>query len=100
MAGLVFLGGLVFLIGFFEDLLTANLLPVLDLETEFLETIGALATILLAKGFLVGSMTNSNFSLLTPLSIGAPLYLSTASDAWEADLKVTVAIPLDCPFSL
>jgi len=55
----------------------------------------AFATILVANGFLVGSMINSSFNLDEPPSIGAPLYFSTAFDAFDDDLKITVAIPFD-----
>lgn len=55
----------------------------------------ALARILVANGFLVGSIINSNFSLDEPPSIGAPLYFSTALEALRAVLKTIVAIPLD-----
>lgn len=61
---------------------------------------GLLDPILEANGFLVGSTINSNFNLLEPPSIGAPLYFSTALAAALLFLKIMVAIPLNCPFSL
>lgn len=46
------------------------------------------------------STTNSSFNVERPLSIGALLYLATALRATVAFLKITVATPVDLPFSL